>query len=213
MGAGRHECHCRDDTAVLRRRRLPECPSACGKPLKDARVEVARAIDGVRAAVRAIHAQHGREIPMGLDQASAGRFAVTYQEPRGVVVAISAFNHPLNLVVHQVAPAAAGGPVIIKPSLSTPLACRRFVDLLIEAGLPPDACQMVVCDNDLAQRLVSDARNSFLTFIGSAKVGWKLRSALPPGARCALEHGGLAPMVVDETAELEAIGAPLVRGS
>ncbi len=74
---------------------------------------------------------------MGANPASAGKVAFTTPEPIGVVVAVSAFNHPLNLIVHQVAPAVASGcPVIVKPATKTPISCYRFVEILREAGLP-----------------------------------------------------------------------------
>jgi acyl-CoA reductase-like NAD-dependent aldehyde dehydrogenase len=156
----------------------------------------------------------GREIPMGLTPASQDRWAFTIKEPVGVVAAISAFNHPLNLVVHQVVPAIATGcPVIIKPATSTPLSCLRFVELAHEAGLPPAWCQtLVVEDTALAEKLVTYPGIAFLSFIGSAKVGWYLRSKLSPGARCALEHGGAAPVIVDRSVEVDAIVEPLVKG-
>ena len=89
-----------------------------GKPLADAIVEATRAIDGVRNAADELRNFAGREIPMGLTPASTGRWAFTTTEPIGVVAAISAFNHPLNLIVHQVAPAiAVGCPVIVKPAM------------------------------------------------------------------------------------------------
>ena len=80
-----------------------------GKPLTDALVEAARAVDGLRNAAEELRNFAGREIPMGLTPASDGRWAFTTKEPIGVVAAISAFNHPLNLIVHQVAPAIAVG--------------------------------------------------------------------------------------------------------
>ena len=87
-----------------------------GKPLPDAIVETTRAIDGVHNAADELRNFAGREIPMGLSAAAENRWAFTTREPIGVVAAISAFNHPLNLIVHQVAPAiAVGCPVIIKP--------------------------------------------------------------------------------------------------
>ena len=80
----------------------------------------------------------GREILMGLTPASIDRRAFTTLEPIGLAAAISAFNHPLNLIVHQVVPAiAVGSPVIIKPATDTPLSCVDFAGLLHEAGLPP----------------------------------------------------------------------------
>ncbi len=185
-----------------------------GKPLADALVEAARAVDGLRNAAEELRNFAGREIPMGLTPASDGRWAFTTKEPMGVVAAISAFNHPLNLVVHQVAPAiAVGCPVIVKPAAPTPLSCLDFVDLLSEAGLPEGWCQTLITeDNALAERLATDPRIAFLSFIGSARVGWHLRSRLAPGTRCALEHGGAAPVIVDRSAELGSIVEPIAKG-
>jgi len=182
-----------------------------GKPLVDSQIEVARAIDGVHNCIDCIKENHGTEIPMGINPASMGRMAMTHREPIGVVVAVSAFNHPLNLIIHQVGPAVASGcPVIIKPAGDTPLSCMRFVAILREAGLPPEWCMpMVVTDRDVSTSLVADPRVGFFSFIGSGKVGWSLRSQLAPGARCALEHGGAAPVIVEADADLDD-GLPLL---
>src|SRR6267142_2034865 len=185
-----------------------------GKPLTDARIEAARSINGVESAIGDLENFAGREIPMGLTRASEGRWAFTTKEPIGVVAAISAFNHPLNLIVHQVAPAiAVGCPVIVKPAVATPLSCLELIALLREAGLAEAWCQTFVTDdNALAERLATDPRVAFLSFIGSARVGWYLRSRLAPGTRCALEHGGAAPVIVDRSAKLDRIIEPLVKG-
>jgi len=168
-----------------------------GKPIKDARVEAERAVNGVELAAEGIAHLHGQEIPMDLTKAGSGRIAFTRKEPIGPVVAISAFNHPLNLIVHQVVPAiAAGCPVIIKPADTTPLTCQNFVKLIQEAGLPEHMCQICICDIPTAERLATDPRVAFFSFIGSAKIGWYLRSKLAPGTRCALEHGGAAPAII-----------------
>lgn len=185
-----------------------------GKPLTDAIVETTRAIDGVHNAADEMRNLAGSEIPMGLSAASEGRWAFTTKEPIGVVAAISAFNHPLNLIVHQVAPAiAVGCPVIVKPASTTPLSCLDFVALVRESGLPDPWCQTFVTDdNSLAEKLATDARIAFLSFIGSAKVGWSLRSKLAPGTRLALEHGGVAPAIVDRSADLAKVIEPIVKG-
>ena len=184
-----------------------------GKPLVDARVEVKRAIDGVELCVHEIGQMTGKEIPMDLTEAGSGRIAFTQREPIGVVVAASAFNHPLNLIVHQVAPAVATGcPVIVKPAQDTPLSCQAFVAMLHEAGLPQDWCRDVVCSNDVAEQMITDARVGFFSFIGSARVGWMLRSKLAPGTRCALEHGGAAPVIVGEDADIGAMIPALAKG-
>ena len=175
-----------------------------GKPLIDSRVELARAVDGLQSCVECVRTSHGEEIPMGITVSSANRIALTRHEPIGVVLAYSAFNHPMNLIVHQVAPAvAAGCPVIIKPATDTALSCFAFVEILREAGLPEAYCQALVFDVEVAESLVSDPRVGFFSFIGSAKVGWMLRSKLAPGTRCALEHGGAAPVILAEDADLD----------
>jgi acyl-CoA reductase-like NAD-dependent aldehyde dehydrogenase len=184
-----------------------------GKPMVDARVEVDRAINGMELCIHEIGALKGTEIPMGLTAASDERIAWTTREPIGVVAAVSAFNHPLNLIVHQVAPAVAMGcPVIVKPAADTPLSCFEFIDILHEAGLPQDWARAVQPPRDVSEKLVSDPRVAFFSFIGSAGVGWSLRSKLAPGARCALEHGGAAPVIVDATADLGQAIPSLAKG-
>lgn len=185
-----------------------------GKPLIDSEVEADRAIDGVRLCVETLKAEHGNVIPMGMAQPSVNRVAFTQKEPVGVVVAVSAFNHPLNLIVHQVAAAvAAGCPVVVKPADDTPLSCLRFARILYDAGLPEAWCQVLIADEiPTATALVTDPRVGFFSFIGSARVGWMLRSKLAPGARCALEHGGAAPLILAADADLDLAVPAVARG-
>jgi acyl-CoA reductase-like NAD-dependent aldehyde dehydrogenase len=185
-----------------------------GKPYTDALVETDRAIDGIRNAADQLRTRGGAEIPMGLTPASDGRRAWTIKEPIGVVAAISAFNHPLNLIVHQIAPAIATGcPVIVKPAGPTPLCCLELVRLVHEAGMPEGWVQTFLpADRALAEKFAADPRVAFLSFIGSAKVGWHLRSTIAPGTRCALEHGGVAPLIIDRNVDLDAIIEPIAKG-
>lgn len=184
-----------------------------GKPLIDARVEVARAIDGVETCAHDLSNIVGKEIPMGLTPASDNKLAFSIREPIGPVVAVSAFNHPLNLIVHQVAPAiAVGCPVIVKPADDTPLCCEKFISLLYQAGLPEEWASFAPCEIPIAQKLVTDPRVAFFSFIGSAKVGWYLKSQLAPGTRFALEHGGAAPVIVCPSANTEEMLPKLIKG-
>ena len=66
---------------------------------------------------------------------------------------------------------------------------------------------------ELATKLVEDSRIDFFSFIGSSKVGWFLRSKLAPGTRCALEHGGIAPTFITESADLDSSCKLLTRGA
>ena len=185
-----------------------------GKPLVDSIIEVERAISSIEVCVEVLKSESGEVIPMNINLASANRLAMTQPEPIGVVVAVSAFNHPLNLIAHQVGPAvAAGCPVIVKPAEDTPISCMRFVELLYKAGLPEGWCQAVVTEDlEAAQALVTDSRVGFFSFIGSPGVGWKLRSLLAPGTRCALEHGGAAPVIVAKDAEMTSMVEGLLKG-
>lgn len=184
-----------------------------GKPLVDSKVEVLRAINGVQLAAAHIGQLKGEQIPMGLTKASENRWGFTTREPIGVVSSISAFNHPLNLIVHQVITAiAAGCPVIVKPALTTPLSCLALVAILKEAGLPDGWCQALICENESAELLVTDKRVNYFSFIGSSKVGWYLKSKLANGTRCALEHGGAAPVIVEPDADIEAMLPAILKG-
>ncbi len=185
-----------------------------GKPIRDARVEVTRAISGIRIAIRELGNIKGEKVPMDYTPAGAGHKAHTILEPIGVVVAVSAFNHPLNLAIHQVIPAIATGcPVIIKPASLTPLCTLRLAELIQQAGLPAGWVQVALLNNENAEKLVTDPRVAFFSFIGSAKVGWYLKSKLAFGTRCALEHGGVAPLIFDEYADEEGFVNGVVKAS
>ena len=185
-----------------------------GKPLVDSLVEIDRAIDSLKICIETARTEGGYAVPMGVTASSSNRIAVTRKEPIGVVVAVSAFNHPMNLIAHQVAPAIISGcPVIVKPANATPLACLRFTSIMREAGLPEEWCQVTVTDNrQTAEQLVTDPRTAFFSFIGSPGVGWSLRSKLAPGTRCALEHGGAAPAIIASDANMEATLASVLKG-
>lgn len=184
-----------------------------GKPLVDARVEVDRAAGGLTLLAAEARGAAGEEIPMGGSAASEGRLAFTTLEPIGLSASISAFNHPLNLAVHQIGPAiAAGCPFVHKPAIETPLSALALLSVLREAGWPEAAGAVVPCDVEVAQLLATSDRIAHLSFIGSAKVGWTLRSLLAPGVRCALEHGGAAPVIVDRSADLERAVTAIAKG-
>ncbi len=185
-----------------------------GKPLVDSQVEVRRAMDCAQICIEELRTRPGEMVPMGITASSAQRLAFTRPEPIGVVVAVSAFNHPLNLIAHQVLPAlAVGAPVIVKPARATALSCLRLCALLEAAGVPEGwVTPLVPRDNTLAAQMVADARVGFFSFIGSARVGFALQRQLAPGVRSALEHGGVAPVVVCADADLDRAIPSLAKG-
>lgn len=184
-----------------------------GKPLVDARVEVARAANTTQLAAEEATRMHGDGIPMDGSAAGAGRLAFTTREPIGVVMAISAFNHPLNLIAHQVAPAiAAGCPVVVKPASTTPLSAIEYVRMCRQAGLPEDAAIVLPMPGAIAETVAVDQRVRFISFIGSGQVGWSLRRKVADGTRMALEHGGAAPVIIEADADLDDAIPRLVKG-
>ncbi|MFV0563677.1 aldehyde dehydrogenase family protein [Malaciobacter mytili] len=189
------------------------CASEGGKPYMDSKVEVQRAINGVKLAIEHLGAFEGKEIAMGHTASSANRMAYTFKEPIGVVAAISAFNHPFNLAVHQVVPAiAVGCPVVIKPATATPMSAIRLVEILEEAGLPKGWAQAVVCGREGGELLATSPKVNFLTFIGSGAVGWYLNSKVANGTRVALEHGGVAPVIVEKDADIDDLIPSIGKG-
>ncbi|HAT3848506.1 TPA: aldehyde dehydrogenase family protein [Serratia marcescens] len=176
-----------------------------GKPLKDSITEVERGIDGIHTSIETLRTDAGKVIPMDLNPTSAQRLAFTQYEPIGVVVGITAFNHPFNLVIHQVISAVAvGAPIIVKPASSTPFSCKTLVDIMAEAGLPDGWAKMVLPSNNaLMSEMLGDERIAFFSFVGSSNVGWSLHKNLAPGVRCVLEHGGVAPVIIAKDADLD----------
>lgn len=206
-----------EDTAELFKKNIEpfaELASAeGGKPISDSIIEMERAYNGIKVAVNTLYHFGGKEIPMNLTASSVNRIAFTMREPRGVVLAIGAFNHPMNMIIHQVIPAiAVGAPVIVKPASATPLSCINLMHTLYKSGLPEEWCRMITCNNQIVEKMVSDSRTAFLSFIGSAEIGWYLRSKLAPGASCCLEHGGAAPVIIDETADMKEVIPLIVKG-
>jgi acyl-CoA reductase-like NAD-dependent aldehyde dehydrogenase len=170
-----------------------------GKPITYARVEVDRASFTFRSAAEACrHAREGVVMDMSAAPQSAGREGSYRRFPIGVVLAITPFNFPLNLVAHKVAPAlAVGNTVVLKPAPQTPLTSFVLADILREAGLPDGVLSIVPCANEVAEQMVSHPDVAMVSFTGSDVVGWKVKS-LAGKARVALELGGNGSVIVEE---------------
>lgn len=183
-----------------------------GKPIGYARNEVDRGVMTLRIAAAEATRFDGEIVPIDFG-VGEGKTAFTKRFPIGVVAGITPFNFPLNLVLHKVAPALATGcPIIIKPAPQAPLTTLAFAALIEEAGYPAGAFQALFCDNANAELLVRDERIALLSFTGSDKVGWHLK-AISGKKQVALELGGNASVVVDETADLEKAAAMTCTGA
>jgi acyl-CoA reductase-like NAD-dependent aldehyde dehydrogenase len=175
-----------------------------GKPLRDARVEVDRAVETTRLSAEEATRIHGEEIPVAAAPGGEGRLAFTIRRPYGVVLAITPFNFPLNLVLHKVGPAlAAGASVVLKPAPATPLTALYLAYLFQQAGLRPGWLQVVTASGPQAgEYLVAHPDVALITFTGSAAVGEAIRRAA--GLRpVLLELGNNGAVIVHRDADLE----------
>ena len=140
------------------------------------------------------------------------RVGLARRFPIGIVLAIAPFNFPLNLVLHKVAPAlAVGNSVVLKPAPQTPLTSQLLQQLFRDAGLPEGALDVCHCPVPLAEAMVRDDRFAMVSFTGSAKVGWHIKS-IAGQKKVALELGGNGAVIVAEDADLEFAAARCVRG-
>lgn len=184
-----------------------------GKPIRDARAEVARLIETFRIGVEESTRLHGEYLPLDSSPRSTGCEGVVRRVPVGPCSFITAFNFPLNLAAHKIAPAiAAGCPWILKPAPNTPLSALMLGEILAETDLPPGAFSIVPCDNDTAGALVTDDRIALLSFTGSAAVGWALK-ARAGRKRVTLELGGNAACIVDAGADLRRAAERITFGA
>ncbi|QGG96117.1 aldehyde dehydrogenase family protein [Actinomarinicola tropica] len=179
------------------------------KPISTARTEVARAIDTFRFSAAAARTVAGELVPMDASSAGEGKLGLVMRVPRGVVVGISPFNFPLNLVAHKVAPAiAAGCPIILKPATATPLTALELARLLGECGLPEGWLQVLTVRGSDTNRLVEHPDVAMITFTGSPDVGWAIRERVPR-KEVGLELGNNTPVIVEPGVDVDAVAAAL----
>jgi acyl-CoA reductase-like NAD-dependent aldehyde dehydrogenase len=183
-----------------------------GKPIRDARTEVTRAITTFTVAAEEAKRMGGELLPLDWLSGSENRWAIVRRFPIGPILGITPFNFPLNLVAHKVAPAlASGNPIIIKPAPQTPLSALRLGEIVHHAGWPDGGISVLPCSNDVAGQMLADERIRMLSFTGSAEVGWMLKARVPK-KKVVLELGGNAAVIVHEDADLDYAARRSVQG-
>jgi len=185
-----------------------------GKALKFARAEVDRAISTFTIAAEEAKRLHGETIPLDAVPAGEGYFGFWTRRPVGVIAAISPFNFPLNLVAHKVAPAlAAGNTLVLKPATSTPLAAVKLCQILMDAGLPAGALNLVVgSGGTVGEWLITDPRVDKITFTGSPEIGRHILSVAGI-KKVTLELGNTSPVVVAPDADLDFVAKRCAVGA
>jgi acyl-CoA reductase-like NAD-dependent aldehyde dehydrogenase len=179
-----------------------------GKIIAEGRLEANRAVETIIGSAEEAKRIHGQTVPLDGAPGGAGKFGLTIRVPCGIVVAISPFNFPLNLVCHKVGPAIAGGnAVVLKPATDTPLSALKLTEILLEAGLPPEGVNTLTgAGGDIGDTLVSDRRVRKITFTGSRDVGERIcRTA--GIKKVTMELGSNAPVIVMPDANLDKVAA------
>lgn len=184
-----------------------------GKSLKDSLAELDRSVETLETSGEEARRVQGFHVPLNGVPMGEGRVALMLRFPVGVVVAITPFNAPFNLMCHKVGPAfAAGNAVVLKPPHQCPLIGMRLGEILQEAGLPGGTLNIVYGGGGVGARLVTDPRVDFITFTGSTRAGAaiKAKSGL---RRVALELGGDGPTIVHRDADVKAAAVTCARNA
>ncbi len=179
-----------------------------GKAIAEGRGEAARAAETITLSAEEAKRLCGETLPLDGSSAGEGKFGFTLRVPCGVVVAITPFNFPLNLVCHKVGPAlAAGNAVIIKPATDTPLSALKLTEVLLEAGTPPEAIQCITGSGAMiGDSLCSDGRVRKISFTGSRDVGEHI-CRVAGLKKVTMELGSNSPLIVMPDADLEKVAA------
>lgn len=185
-----------------------------GKPIKEARIEVDRAASTVLQSSAEALRLAGEVVPMDAAPAGKGRWGMTVREPLGVIAAITPFNVPLNLAMHKIGPAVAGGNTVVhKPASATPISAIKMAEIFVDCGLPKGALNVITGPGgQIGEQLVFHKDVAMITFTGSVEVGMKIRN-LAGLKRVTLELGGNSAVIIAEDADLDAALPRCVGGA
>ena len=185
-----------------------------GMSLKDSAKEVGRGVNLIIVAAEEAKRIMGEQLPSDVDSAGADKIILAMRCPVGVVSAIVPFNRPMNQVVVKVAPSfAAGNKTIIKPTERTPMSAIRFVEILLNNGMPPEMISVVTGKSaEIGDELVSSRKIDMVTFTGSTEVGRKLTN-IAGIKKMTMELGGNDPLIVLEDADLDKAAKLTVAGA
>lgn len=175
-----------------------------GKILAEGVFEASRARETIDVSADEAKRVGSEVIPLDAAPGGKGKFGFTLRVPCGIVAAITPFNFPLNLVAHKVGPAIAGGnAVIIKPASDTPLSALKLVEILLEAGMPPQAIACVTGGgSEIGNALCTDKRVRKISFTGSFEVGEAI-CKMAGVKKVTMELGSNSPVIIMDDADLE----------
>lgn len=169
---------------------------------RDMVLEVQRSVEVFTHA--AAVARVGLTETLNADAVERARHAIglVRHEPIGPILGITAFNGPMLIPAHKLAPAiVAGAPMILKPAPRASVAAATLAQYVVEAGWPAAAVAVLPVDNDTTMALVRDLRLPVVSFTGGA-VGWDIKDAVPR-KHVHLELGGVGAVIVAADADLD----------
>lgn len=174
-----------------------------GKTVRQANKEVARCVNTLKLSADEARRNGGEVVPFDAYAGSENRQGWFTREPLGIIVAITPYNDPLNLVAHKLGPAIAGGnAVLLKPSELTPLSAVKLVQYLTSAGLPKEVVTIATGGGELGQALVSSKDVRMVSFTGGFITGEKIAKSAGL-KKLAMDLGGNAPVIVLNDCALE----------
>lgn len=175
-----------------------------GKTIKQAEKEVKRCVNTLKLSAQEARRNAGEVVPFDAYEGSESRQGWFSREPLGLIVAITPYNDPLNLVAHKLGPAIAGGnAVILKPSELAPLSAIKLVDYLMAAGLPETVVTVATGGAELGKALVAAREVRMISFTGGFVTGEQI--ARTAGLKkLAMDLGGNAPVIVMGDCDLDA---------
>lgn len=174
-----------------------------GKPLGESRLEVQRAAELIEWAAQEGRRTYGQTIP-----APTGMRYLTFQEPIGVVAALTPWNFPAVSPARKIGSAlAAGCACIVKPSEQTPGTAIALVEAFAEAGLPAGVLNLVFGEpGRVSSYLIDSPVVRMVTFTGSVPVGKRLASLAAERMKpCLMELGGHSPTIVFDDCDIAKI--------
>jgi glyceraldehyde-3-phosphate dehydrogenase (NADP+) len=197
-----------------RKKELAESIALCaGKAITSSRVEVDRAVSTFRIASEEAKRLNGEIIPLDLSPQTGERWGLIRRFPLGVVVGITPFNFPLNLVAHKVAPAlASGNTIVLRPASQVSPTAAILAEIIAETDYPAGGFNCIPCDYQAADILLEDERVKKITFTGSPEIGWDLKKKAHK-KRVTLELGGNAAVVIEPEANWDFALKRTVLGS
>ena len=181
-----------------------------GKTIAESRGEVERSVETMIGSAEEAKRLGSEVVPLDGAPGAGNRLGFTMRVPCGVVVAISPFNFPLNLVCHKVGPGlAAGNSVLLKPATDTPLVALKLAEILLEAGVPAEGIQVITgSGREVGNAVCSDERVRKITFTGSKEVGEQICKTAGL-KKVTMELGSNSPLIVMPDADLERAAAAI----